>query len=346
MVQLHRKTGAVRGWARHLAGLLALITVAPCMAGETVPPGPLISLQGPDNRLHATIAPEAGAEMVGLEYRYKGRWIELLYRGRNFSKTDDWDGKAPILWPATGRNFARDPVSGADAPGWISQGVFYPMKIHGFARDLSWQVEGKPGSSTVTLRLRDTAETRKSYPFGFTLTTTYTVGRNTLTIHQLVRASAENRAAMPFSIGNHMTYNLPLVPSSAAAESTFQTGATKRIVLADNRPTGKTMPFSAVTPTPVTTIGTRKAVSLGDFPGDRASVTLRDPSGLSLTVSHHESLRPSGTPVLFNLWGDPEKGFFSPEPWVGKQNSLATMDGAIALRPGEMFGWDIVVTLR
>ena len=330
-------------------GALLVAGCASAARAADAAPGPLIALTGPGSELRAEIAPQNGAELVGLEFRYRGQWIELLYRGMDFSATTDWDGKAPILWPATGRNATVDPATGKKAPGWLWKGTFYPIPIHGFARDLPWQVVGQSETAegkTVTLAFSDNAQTRKAYPFGFRITTDYVVGRTTLTIHQRVHAVADNASPMPFSIGNHMTYKLPLVPGGAADAVKFSTAATRQLLLDDGGyPTGQSAPFGAETPRPVSDLGTRKAVSLTGFSGEPA-VKIIDPSGLTLTVSHHESRRPSGDPVYFNLWGDTATGFLAPEPWAGKQNSLVMQDGTVQLEPGADFDWTITVSLR
>ena len=54
----------------------------------------------------------------------------------------------------------------------------------------------------------------------------------------------------------------------------------------------------------------------------------------------------SGDPVGFNMWGDIRKGFFSPEPWWGKQNALATGDGVVRLEPGARFEWAFKVSIN
>lgn len=333
------------------AFVIGLFASASACAAWTPPStsGDLIELHGSGDRLRAHIAPQRGGAMVGLEYRYKGQWIELLYRGLDFNPTSDWDGKAPILWPATGRNTAIDPATKTKAAGWISGGSFYPMPIHGFARDLPWTVVGETEvaeGKTVTLSLGDSTETRRLYPFGFKVTTAYTVGQNTVTIRQQVHAAAVNTAPMPFSIGNHMTYNAPLVPGGEVKAITFETPATKRLLLDDSgSPTGQSEPFATAAPRSFTELGKRKAWSLTGYPSD-AWVKMIDPSGLALTVSHRESRRPAGDPLYFNLWGDPVQGFFSPEPWAGKQNSLVTGDGVILLDPGTDFEWTITITLN
>ena len=126
--------------------------------------GDLLALKTAKGRLAAMIAPRRGGEMVGLSYRRDGQPVELLYRSMDFCTHEGWGGKAPILWPATGRNVNKSAPNGQ---GWIWQGQHLPMPIHGFARDLPWRVVER-GASWVTLERQDTASTRKSCLFGFT----------------------------------------------------------------------------------------------------------------------------------------------------------------------------------
>ena len=338
-----------RGFAALGLSLISAIS-APAAWVPAADAGALVVLQETDGNIRSYIAPQRGGGMVGLEYRFQGKWIELLYRGLDFSATSDWDGKAPILWPATGRNFAIDPASGAKQPGWMSNGIFYPMPIHGFARDLPWQVVKQTVTDkgkSVVLVLSDNEVTHKFYPFAFKVTTDYTVGQNSLTIHQHVHADKSNSGPMPFSIGNHMTYKLPLIPGGTAEAVTFVTPATKRLLLTDEgSPSGKAEAFEGGSTHTITELGTRKAWSLTGFPKDSIWVKMLDQSGLSLTVSHEASRQPSGDPVYFNLWGDVAGGFFAPEPWAGKQNSLVIGDGTIRLDPGADFDWTVTVVVN
>ena len=96
---------------------------------------------------------------------------------------------------------------------------------------------------------------------------------------------------------------------------------------------------------PVASLGREIALPLLDFPED-AWVDLRDPGGINIRLSHRASAVPEGQPVLFNLWGNAERGFFSPEPWLGRQNSLADDIGVVRLEPGERFRWVIAVQVR
>lgn len=310
-----------------------------------------LSVSGGD--LQAYIAPSHGADLAGLEVRRDGRWSEVLYRGLDYQPTAGWTGKAPILWPAVGRNFPYPPGGGGghgDALGWVLHGRVHAMPLHGFARDQPWRIIRRgscAGSAFLILGLSTTARTRAMYPFGFTLTTEYRIWRHSLSIRQAVHAHAENAEPMPFSIGNHITFRIPLLPGDDPLRTTISTPATEQVITdASGRPTGRIVPASYVRPRLLSSFQPLTAISLSGYAAGQEWVRLEDGSGFGIIVAHSEDLRPSGTPVLFNLWGDARQGYFAPEPWVGKQDSLQTGDGAIALRPGGTFHWTIEVKLQ
>jgi len=306
-----------------------------------------VQLDVPGGKLRAFVDPVRGAELAGLEVLGEGHWSELLYRGLDDRPTDDWTGRAPLLWPAVGRNFVGPPAAsdrGNPEPlAWSLHGRVYPMPLHGFARDQPWQILDQ-GSASVKLVLRDNEATHQSYPFGFEFTTEYRLSRESLCVLQSVRAAAANREAMPFSIGNHLTLHLPLRPGGDPAGTTLVTPATEQVITdRSGRPTGQVVIVNYARPRRLDSLERRMPISLSGYPPGQAWVRLIDPSGFTVTIAHTEDRRPPGVPVLFNLWGDVGQGFFAPEPWVGKQNSLVTGDGLIKLAPGETFHWKIVV---
>jgi len=309
----------------------------------------LVQLSAPGGRLRAYIAPAHGADVAGLEVRHGGEWVELLYRGMDYRPTDGWTGKAPILWPAVGRNFPY-PV-GSDRHGtgfgWILHGKVYPIPIHGFARDQAWRIVRRgvcDGSAFLTLALRDDNQTRGMYPFGFALTTEYRIWRDSLYIRQAVRADRANKEPMPFSIGNHITFRIPLLPGDDPQGIAISTPATQQVITdVSGRPTGQIVRVSYGMPRLLSSLKPLTAVSLSGYSAAQEWVRLKDHSGFAVTVAHSEDRRPAGTPVLFNLWGDAAHGYFAPEPWVGKQNSLVTGDGVMRLAPGDVFRWTIAV---
>ncbi len=73
---------------------------------------------------------------------------------------------------------------------------------------------------------------------------------------------------------------------------------------------------------------------------------MTDPAGLSVTLRHKATSLPEEPFLLFNLWGDAKNGHFSPEPWVGIQNSLNLEGRAIRLVPGARWVWELSVEIR
>lgn len=129
-----------------LARLCAVAAASRATAGSTPVSGgaspELVELTVPEGPLKAFVAPAHGADLAGLRVWHKGQWSELLYRGMDYRATAGWSGKAPILWPAVGRTFVNP--AGAEPRnerlGWVLHGKEYPIVIHGFARDVLWQV--------------------------------------------------------------------------------------------------------------------------------------------------------------------------------------------------------------
>ena len=75
-----------------------------------VEPVSLIILRDTEAGVEAGIAPSRGGELSSLRVRYGQELLETLYLGRDYTPRDGWTGKAPLLWPATGRNFPADLV--------------------------------------------------------------------------------------------------------------------------------------------------------------------------------------------------------------------------------------------
>jgi galactose mutarotase-like enzyme len=339
------------GWLAvgSIAGVLA--GAGACAAGTEG--AQLVRLSVSGAQLQAYIAPAHGADLAGLEVRHDGGWVELLYRGLDYQSTAGWTGKAPILWPAVGRNFPYAPGGGAghgDGLGWVLHGRVYAIPLHGFARDLVWRIVRRgscAGSAFLILGLSDNDRTRRMYPFGFTLTTEYRIWRDALYIRQAVYAHRANTEPMPFSIGNHITFRIPLLSGDDPLRTAISTPATEQVITdGSGRPTGRVVTVSYARPRLLSSLEPLTPISLSGYADGQEWVRLEDQSGFAITVSHSEDRRPADTPVLFNLWGDVSQGYFAPEPWVGKQNSLATGDGTIALQPGGTFRWTIEVRLE
>jgi galactose mutarotase-like enzyme len=310
-------------------------------------PVELVVLRDNAGGLEAAIAPSEGGELSGLRVRFQNRWVELMYRARDYSPVPGFLGKAPFLWPATGRNFANGmkPVYDLAAIGGYDwKGKRYPMPLHGFARSMAWKVERSAADATgamARLTLADTPETRRDYPFGFALAAEYRLSGKELAILYSVAASSDNAEPMFFSIGNHMTFRAPFVEDSQAAALTVETPCTVEYLKSpENIPTGESRPRSFATPVKLSDFDARNAIGLGGYSGD-PWLRLMDPAGLKLTITHHADRLPPAPLVQFNLWGDPANGCFSPEPWVGLQSSLVLRKGQVELQPGDTWRWTV-----
>jgi len=314
----------------------------------------LIILRDTGSGIEAAIAPARGGELSSLRVRHGDKWIETLYLASDYSPRDDWTGKAPLLWPATGRNFPPDLEERRKAGevfhggAWEWNGQRYPMPIHGFARDLPWvlrSARADADAARAQVTLEDTPATREMYPFGFRITVDYVLADGALVIGYEVTADAENKEPMPFSIGNHITFVAPLVPGGESGKVVLVTPSKDEIIKTDyGIPTGETRPRSHANGIELADFERRTAVSLTGYAGE-PYLELRDPSGLTLRMSHTASEIPDQPVILYNLWGDHQEGFFSPEPWVGLQNSLVSGKGLIHLLPGESFKWTIRIEI-
>ncbi len=317
----------------------------------------LVVLRDEVGGIEAAVAPTKGGELSGLRVKYNGEWIETLHLARDYAPREGFGGKGPFLWPAAGRNFPADLEERRragepfDDGAYEHNGVRHAMPIHGFARDLPWHVEetrADNGLARALLSLVDTAATREMYPFGFRCTVDYRVQDGTLALRYAVRASEDNSEPMFFSIGNHITFLAPLVPGSDAREMVLATPATVEILKTGyGIPTGETRPISYADGFVLGDYPPLAATSLAGYPpGQDPYADYIDPAGIALRISHHASEIPDDPVILFNIWGDVQHGFFSPEPWVGLQNSLAERQGLIYLNPGGEFLWDVRVEHR
>jgi galactose mutarotase-like enzyme len=295
--------------------------------------------------IRVVIAPDEGGELTGFSVFFDGAWRELLYRALDYSGQPGWRGKAPLLWPATGISLSGD----GQKERYDLDGVSYEMPFHGFAKSLPWQLWTKHWSAetaSVTLHLGDSIETRRYYPFGFDLKVEYRLHSDRLSLLYDVTADAGNDRAMPFSIGNHITFKAPLIEGSEAAQTEFENDFPRHLITGTDKAfAGVIEPSAFRGRHSLSDLPMRKSVSLAGGK-EVAELTIYDPSGLQLQLLHHSSSEAVQPSIKFNLWADTVTGFFSPEPWVGTQNSLNTGMGIVSLQPGQSWQWKIDIIPR
>ena len=132
-----------------------------------------------------------GAEMHSLKTADN---TEYLWQG----DTKYWGDRAPNLFPFIGRLTNNS---------YKHLGKVYPMGIHGFAAAKEFSV-ALQSETMLVLELRSDEETKKSYPFDFSLRIGYELKLDMVDITFCVENLGEN--TMPFGIGGHPGFNVPL----------------------------------------------------------------------------------------------------------------------------------------
>lgn len=132
-----------------------------------------------------------GAQLVSLKDIHG---IEYLWQGDK----KYWKGQAPLLFPIVGA--LRNDTA-------IIDGEKYTIPRHGIARTNEFR-RTKSMTDSASFTLSSDFEIRKNYPFDFTLAVDFELADSTL----IQRFTITNRDAkdMPFSLGCHPAFNIPL----------------------------------------------------------------------------------------------------------------------------------------
>lgn len=320
-------------------------------------PTPLVWLTDEAQGTRLGVLPAAGGEITSLQIRLAGAWHELLHRAMNYEAwpCEASDERAPLLWPAVGRSFTEEQINDWKKTGippaqnrYKVNGMTYPIDVHGFARKLPWRLDASgatESSAYVRCTLSSSVDTLKTYPFNFELSVTYRAGEGKISIKYEVVAG-RNSFPMPFSIGNHLSLRIPFTGKGQFEQCTLRTPGS--VILQQNPLcllSGDCTPVDLSRPTPLTRKDLLDAV-LGGFGCDRAWLEVADPASLRIRISHREvpvngKFLAAEEDFFFVFWGDPAVGYFCPEPWIGKPNSLNTGEGCIRLEPRQRFFWEI-----
>lgn len=148
---------------------------------------------------HLTLTVDSlGAQMMSLR---TSDGTEYLWQGN----AEYWGDRAPNLFPFIGRLTNRS---------YRYMGKVYPMDIHGFAATMIFE-EVHRTEGSLSLELSSSPETLVQYPFDFRLQIQYSLRENTVDVTYRVHNSGSD--TMPFGIGGHPGFNVPL-----ASEERFE----------------------------------------------------------------------------------------------------------------------------
>lgn len=318
----------------------------------------LIWMKDDSRGIRAGIVPIAGGGLSSFQVRRRGKYSELLYRALDYKTDppDGWEGRAPFMWPAVGRSYSPEQLArwkeSREKPDhfeWVHDGRTYPMPMHGFARSTSWKLESAGHDKEavwVDCSLKSSKHTAAMYPFQFDLLTRYLLKDGELVITYEVNAG-DNEGPMPFSIGNHISFNMPMTGRGNFEDCAIRTPGDKFICMnALSSPSDRTEKVDLSNPTRLDNPDLLDNL-LGGYGPTENWIEVIDPGGLRMHISHGEK-SPRGpyasqNDYLFVFWGVKELNYFCPEPWVGLPNSLNTGRGIIKLPPKERFAWEVVL---
>jgi len=293
-----------------------------------------VELRDGDEAL-AVVHPALGAWLVRYARQMPGRgWVDALHHDAAVVARYPermWAG-APVLFPHVSFNVAE-----GQEGRYVLNGNTYQSPQHGFARRVPWTVVDR-AANAVTLELKDSPQTRRSYPFAFRYQLTYRLEAGRLVWRQTV----ENRDAqpLPFSSGFHPYLRAPLAG-----------GERNRCIVRLPRcrrfhPVDQATAFFDE-PLPAQDLSVATDASGTWFLGElaRPEVALRDLAGGVEAV-----LRFGENPAyrFLALWApDTAAPFFCVEPWTALPNSFGRGDGElILLKPGESFDASLSLELR
>ena len=261
-----------------------------------------------------------GAQLMSLR---KGE-SEYLWQG----DSNWWPRRAPILFPIVG--VLKDSKA-ESAEGTIS------LARHGLARLNQFEVVEKSDSS-VTLQLKSTEETRKAYPYDFELKLIFSVAGDTLT--QTYEVTNPANIVLPFALGAHPAFNIPIPGVEAASLDQYYLLFTRSWTsygpsitdegLCDYTTPQRLIVDSDMLPLSWDLIDREKTITLEDVPDRRITLTA---NAESFSEAHGIQIEFDGFDYL-GIWSAaPGCPFVALEPWCGIADTVDT-DGIFEHKPG------------
>jgi len=291
--------------------------------------------------LAVCMSPSDGAELSALSVYDNAQWHELLYRGNDWARVDDWPGRAPWLWPVAGRCIASSDTVSPDQNdedcSWDWNGVVRKMPWHGFARHQEWY-SSPPAIMTDGVssgaHLLSGPSNREIYPFDFLLSTSQELSNDGIEISFKVEASSDNSGPMPFALGLHFSFDF----SSWWGDEWLQglvenigrfAWKTDRLAQASERlelPANSVRLLDPALKSAIIPASLDESIRLVCPDGDR-----------SLEMSFKSVSASSVGDLVWVTFLDPQRRFFCLEPWIGWPNAINSGQGRVDLRPSEVW---------
>lgn len=143
-------------------------------------------------------------EDLVVEIASKGAELQKIYNKKEKfdylwdGNPEYWGSHAPNLFPIIGR---------LNEYQYKKDDAVYELPQHGFAKEMEFKAV-KESDIKAVFTLKNNAESAEMYPYAFTLTIEYTLVGALLSVDYTVENHSKER--MPFSIGGHPAFNVPL----------------------------------------------------------------------------------------------------------------------------------------
>ena len=264
-----------------------------------------------------------GAQLMSLR---KGE-SEYLWQG----DSNWWPRRAPILFPIVG---VLKNGNAESAEGTVT------LARHGLARLNQFEVVEQSVFS-VTLQLKSTEETRKSYPYDFELKLIFSVDGDTLT--QTYEVTNPANVVLPFTLGAHPAFNIPIPDVEASSLNHYHLLFTHSWTsygpsitdegLCDYTTPQRLIVDSDTLPLSWELIDREKTITLQNVPDRRITLAA---STEAPSEAHGIQMDFEGFDYL-GIWSAaPGCPFVALEPWCGIADTVDT-DGIFEHKPGIMF---------
>ena len=242
-----------------------------------------------------------------------------------------WGRTSPVLFPIVGGLWENK---------YAYKGVTYSMPKHGFARDMDFTLVSEADDELV-FELHDNEETRKMYPFAFTLRIGYKLTGSKLDVTYTV--VNDNEGTMCFSIGAHPAFNCDLTTDKLLFEKNGEP-------VSDTLKSGVIAMDSGCLSDKVIEVKTNEAVlSLSPELFDEDALIIDERQSDSVTLlraADDHKVKVSFDAPLFGVWSPDKKNapFVCIEPWNGRCDRVGYSGSLEEREHGNILSQDGVFT--
>ncbi len=285
-----------------------------------------------DGKSRALLYPERGFQLWSYEVELDGRRVETIHAPPPGREPADRRYGNPVLFPAVG-------VSNGSRPdGWDHQGSWLPMPMHGWARNVYWQIE-EIGPRALTAVMVPHPGFKLGFPFDFELQMRYRLEPAALVLETELRNVGKE--AFPYALGFHPYLRAPLGGAGPRSGCRVRAPAGVRLQTSDGWRTLSRTQQEART----------LAASSDELPG---SVVLAETGATALEVEDTQSglaarVSVAGSEQPYPVWviwsAAPDAAYVCLEPWTDAPNAL-NRPGTQKLAPGGTHRYRLELSAR